>query len=162
MHNILIGVMGPGENADRQDMDLAFLLGKRIAQEGWTLLSGGRNAGVMDAVNRGAKEAGGLTVGIIPDKDTNRASQFLDIAILTDMGSARNNINVLSSKIVVACGKGEAGTVSEIALAIKAKKQVILLGAHLEVEKAMQLIGKHLVTVAQTVEDVIQQIKQLV
>lgn len=126
MRKIIVGVMGPGANATETDLQNAYQLGQLIAQAGWVLLTGGRNAGVMDAASKGAKAANGLTVGILPTNDTNTISEAVDIAIFTDMGNARNNINVLSSDVVIACGMG-AGTASEIALAIKSNKKVILL-----------------------------------
>lgn len=125
-HKIIVGVMGPGERATAADLQNAYQLGQLIAQQGWLLLTGGRNVGVMDAVNQGAKSANGLTIGILPGNSTDGASKAVDIAIVTDMGNARNNINVLSSDVIIACGIG-AGTVSEIALALKASKKVILL-----------------------------------
>jgi uncharacterized protein (TIGR00725 family) len=126
MKKTVIGVMGPGASATDQDLKYAFELGRLIAGEGWVLLSGGRDEGVMDAVNKGAKAAGGLTIGIIPTADDRDTSEAVDVSIITGMGSARNNINVLSSTVVIACGMGE-GTASEVALALKAKKKVILL-----------------------------------
>ncbi len=126
MRQIIIGVMGSGEKATATDIRNAYKLGELIAQRGWTLLTGGRNAGVMDAVNKGAKSANGLTIGILPRENQKDISEAVDIAIFTDMGNARNNINVLSSDVVIACGMG-AGTASEVALALKANKQVILL-----------------------------------
>ena len=126
MRKIIIGVMGPGANAEAIDLENAYELGKLIAQEGWVLLTGGRNQGVMDAASKGAKAANGLTIGILPTSDNSTVSEAVDIAIFTDMGNARNNINVLSSDVVIACGMG-AGTASEIALALKVNKKVVLL-----------------------------------
>ena len=126
MRKTLIGVMGPGDGATDTDKKNAFELGRLIAEEGWVLLSGGRREGVMHEVSKGAKSAGGLTVGILPSADNNQTSDAVDIAIVTGMGSARNNINVLSSSVVIACGMG-SGTASEVALALKAGKHVILL-----------------------------------
>ena len=126
MRKIVVGIMGPGGGATQTDLASARELGRRISEAGWVVLSGGRNAGVMDAASRGAKEAGGLTVGILPGKDDCGVSEAVDIAIATDMGNARNNINVLSSDAIVACGMG-TGTLSEIALALKAGKPVVLL-----------------------------------
>ena len=123
---IIIGVMGPGNQATKTDLDNAFELGKLIAQQGWIVLTGGRNVGVMDATSRGAKSTGGLTIGILPGNHPQGISQAVDIAIFTDMGNARNNINVLSSHVVIACGMG-AGTASEVALAVKNHKPVVLL-----------------------------------
>lgn len=118
--------MGPGENATSTDLENAYQLGQLIAKAGWILLTGGRNVGVMDAAAKGAKAANGLTVGILPNNNTHGISEAVDIAIVTDMGNARNNINILSSNVIIACGMG-TGTASEIALALKANKQVILL-----------------------------------
>jgi uncharacterized protein (TIGR00725 family) len=122
---VIIGVMG-GATASPQVITAARRLGCLIAEHGWILLNGGRNSGVMAASAQGARETGGLTIGILPDSDRKNASEFIDIPIVTGMGQARNSINVLSSDIVVAC-RGGAGTLSEIALAIKSKKPVILL-----------------------------------
>lgn len=117
--------MGGGA-ADPGTLEKARELGKRIAQEGWVLLNGGRNAGVMAASARGAREAGGLVVGILPDDHRGRVSPDVTLPILTGMGDARNIINVLSSHVVVAC-RGGAGTISEIALALKAGRRVVLM-----------------------------------
>jgi hypothetical protein len=126
MPKVVIGVMGPGATATATDLQNAYEVGQLIAAEGWVLLTGGRNTGVMHAASQGAKQANGLTLGILPSADTTAMSDAVDIAVLTDMGSARNNINVLSSQAIIACGMG-AGTASEIALAIKAQKTVVLL-----------------------------------
>lgn len=121
--------MGGGEAAPAEAA-VAYELGRLIAQNDWILLHGGRNAGVMDASAKGAHEVGGLTIGIIPDDHAGQASAHLDVAIITGMGSARNNINVLSCDVVIACGGG-AGTLSEIALALKARRPVIAVGIEL-------------------------------
>ncbi len=118
--------MGPGAKAKAADLQNAYQLGQLIAQRGWVLLTGGRNMGVMNAASHGAKATNGLTIGILPTDDPNSISEAVDIAIISDMGNARNNINVLSSDVVIACGMG-AGTASEIALALKGNKKVILL-----------------------------------
>lgn len=139
MKKFLIGVMGAGEKATATDCQNAHELGKLIAQQGWVLLTGGRNVGVMNAASLGAKAANGLTVGILPGNNANGISEAVDIAIITDMGNARNNINILSSDVVIACGMG-AGTASEIALALKANKKVILLNS----DRESQCFFKHL------------------
>lgn len=127
MRRTVIGVMGPGSELPEQLARDAYDLGKLIARQNWVLLTGGRRAGVMDAASRGAAEAGGVVLGILPDDDDRALSPHVTIAIRTGMGSARNNINVLSSDVVVACGLG-TGTASEVCLALKAGKQVVLLG----------------------------------
>ncbi len=118
--------MGAGNAATPQDLELAYQLGKLVAKQGWVLLTGGRKAGVMDAASGGAKAAGGLVVGILPSNNTVGMSEAVDIPIVTDLGNGRNNINVLSSNVVIACGMS-LGTASEVALALKNLKPVILL-----------------------------------
>ena len=125
MSKPIVGVMGAGL-ATRQDRELAYQLGSEIAEHNWVLLTGGRKAGVMDAASLGAKAKNGLVVGILPSDSTSAMSDAVDIPIVTDMGNARNNINVLSSNVIVACGMG-LGTASEVALALKNHKPVILL-----------------------------------
>lgn len=122
---LIIGVMGGG-SASAKDCEDAYRLGRLIATEGWVLLNGGRNAGIMEASARGAADHGGLTVGILPDDHKASAAASIQIPIPTGMGSARNVINVLASDVVVGC-PGGAGTLSEIALALKHGKIVILL-----------------------------------
>ena len=122
----IIGVMGGSQVAGEVE-SLARDLGRAVALEGWIVLSGGRDAGVMAAVSAGAAEAGGTVVGILPDRDLTDASPHLTIPIRTGLGDARNVINILSSDVVVAL-PGGAGTLSEIALAVKNGKPLILLG----------------------------------
>ena len=122
----IVGIMGPGENARPEENEMAFALGKAIAEHGWIVLTGGRSFGIMEAAMKGAHEADGLTIGILPGDNLQNSSDDADIKILTGMGSARNMINVLSSHILVVIGMA-AGTASEVALAIKANKKIILL-----------------------------------
>jgi uncharacterized protein (TIGR00725 family) len=155
---LIVGVMGAGESASPEDCKAAYRLGELIAREGWVLLNGGRPAGVMEASARGAKENGGLTVGILPDNSSCFACKYIDIPIVTGMGAGRNYINVLSSDVVVAL-PGKAGTISEIALALKNKKKVILL--NFEVGKLFDsYIEEGLLHTAGTPEEAIQIIKK--
>ena len=126
MRKPVVGVMG-GSKASESVHAMARELGRLIAQRGWVLLNGGRNQGVMAASAKGAREAGGLVVGVLPDKSDKRASPDLDVAIMTGLGDGRNLINVLSSDVVIAC-PGALGTLSEITYALKHGKTVILLG----------------------------------
>ncbi|MBD1837284.1 TIGR00725 family protein [Coleofasciculus sp. FACHB-64] len=158
MKKTLIGVMGPGANATETDLENAYKLGQFIAQEGWVLLTGGRNAGVMDAASKGAKFANGLTIGVLPTNDTSAVSDAVDIAIVTDMGNARNNINVLSSDVVIACGMG-AGTASEIALALKNHKKVILLTNHPESKAFFQSLSEDSILIANTPAAAIEMVR---
>lgn len=154
----IVGVMGPGEQATDLDCQQAFELGRHIAQAGWIVLTGGRNSGVMDAVSRGAKSADGLTVGILPSSDYQALSAAIDIPIVTGMGSGRNVINVLSSGVIVACGMG-SGTASEVALALKVGKPVILLNPHSASQQFFCQLAPRLVRTVVTVEEAIEQIR---
>jgi uncharacterized protein (TIGR00725 family) len=150
--------MGPGEQATSTDQQLAYELGQRIAQEGWILLTGGRNAGVMEAASRGAKQAQGLTIGILPSAAGTEGSESVDIVIPTGMGHARNMINILSSHVVIACGMG-SGTASEVALALKVKKPVILLNVSAASQAFFQELSAD-VALAQSPEAAIQLARQ--
>lgn len=147
--------MGPGEKASPELIGIAEELGRQIARAGWITLTGGRNAGVMEAANRGAKSAGGLTIGILPTRDRDKISTYVDIPIITDMGSARNNINVLSSDIIIACGAGR-GSTSEIALALKAEKKVVLLAVSAVGISFFREIGGPLIAVADSPQRAIE------
>ena len=126
MRKTVIGVMG-GSVADAAACEAARELGRLIAENDWILLNGGRATGIMDASARGAREAGGLTVGVLFDDDKALGSEHLDLVIPTGMDAGRNVINVLASDVVVAC-PGSGGTLSEIAMALRFRRRVILLG----------------------------------
>jgi len=112
-----VGVMGPGWSASEVEKEIAFKLGKLIAEKGWTLISGGKKYGVMGAVNRGYhKRKGPLAIGISPETEDSQMSSYLDAIIFTGMGSGRNIINALSCDVMIAIGDlSSAGTLSEVA-----------------------------------------------
>uniref|UniRef100_A0A0G4FER2 Cytochrome n=1 Tax=Chromera velia CCMP2878 TaxID=1169474 RepID=A0A0G4FER2_9ALVE len=147
MPKTIVGVMGPGEGATPEDLINAEELGKRIAAAGWLLLTGGRDEGVMDAAAKGAKAAGGETIGILPTKGPGSTSTHIDIAIYTDLGQGRNSVNVLTSNAVVAVGMGP-GTASEVSLALKSGKPVVMMTADKEAVAFFSKLGGPLVTVA--------------
>lgn len=122
------------------------------------LLTGGRDAGVMAAASQGAKSAQGLTIGILPTADSTQISAAIDLPILTGLGSARNWINVLSSQGIIACGMG-AGTASEVALALKAGRRVVLLNSSPESKNFFQQLAPEKVEIADTPEDAIRIVK---
>ncbi len=130
----IIGVMGPGDNATELDKKVAFELGVAIAEAGYTVLSGGRNVGVMDAVSRGASSKNGVVIGIIPSDDRSIISEGVTIPIMTNMSDARNNINALTADVVIICGMNP-GTASEVGLAMKWEKPIILMN---QSEEAIQ------------------------
>jgi omega-amidase len=125
--------MGAGEAADPAALELAQALGSAIALQGWGLLSGGQPCGVMAAACRGAMAVDGhLVVGVLPGDGTDgagapEATAALDVALFTGLGQARNVINVLSSTVVVVCGAGGPGTLSEAAHALRAGRPLLLL-----------------------------------
>jgi uncharacterized protein (TIGR00725 family) len=102
-------------------------VGRLIAERGGTIVCGGRS-GTMEAAARGAKEAGGIAIGILPDEDRRQANEFLSYAIATGTGHARNLAVVCSGDVVIAVG-GEYGTLSEIGLALKVGRPVVTLGS---------------------------------
>ncbi len=158
IRHTIIGVMG-GAKADKATKQTAYTIGRLIAENGLTLLNGGRAAGVMDESARGACEAGGLTIGVLPDKDCASMSKYIQVPILTGMGIARNTINILSSDVVVAL-KGTAGTISEVALALNSGQKVILLDFEIlgVFERYVALGSLHYV---KTPEECIELIKKL-
>ncbi|HEX5170258.1 MAG TPA: TIGR00725 family protein [Cyclobacteriaceae bacterium] len=154
----IIGVMGPGESATPDDNELAFELGRGIAKNGWVLLTGGRNFGVMEAALKGARDTNGLTIAILPGENDKEASENAMIRIATGMGSGRNIINALSSKIIVVVGMA-AGTASEVAHALKAGRKVILLNQDEITIRFFKNVGGYKVMIAKTVEETLAMIK---
>lgn len=160
MKKTIIGVMGPGTKATKLEQENAYKLGQLIAQKGWVLLTGGRAAGVMEFAMRGAKSMGGLTIGILPDRGSLGMSEYVDIPIITDLGNARNNINVLSSDVVIACGIG-LGTISEITLALKNGKKVVLLTDNQQAIDFFTTLEKQNIFVAKTSENALNIVADL-
>lgn len=150
----IVGVMGGGTVPEVVEAQ-AERLGRQIAEHGWVLVTGGRRTGVMEAASRGAREAGGLTVGILPTRgpEAGQTSRHVQIPIYTGMGDARNQINVLTSQVVVAL-PGGAGTLSEVALALKAGRPVILVGW--EPTDGLARLGAGRLQVVDSVEAAIQ------
>ena len=156
----IIGVMGPGEGATLQDKENAFAIGQYAAERGFAVLTGGRNTGVMHAALEGAQSVDGLTIGILPEDNKSGMSPAVTVPIVTGMGSARNNINVLTSDVVVACGIG-SGTASEVFLALKAKKHVICLGDWRFLKSNTSLESLEKLHFADSLEDVFRVLDQL-
>ncbi len=111
-----IGVIG-GRKASRKQLKWAEEIGRFIAEYPAILLCGGLG-GVMDSAARGARNAGGITVGILPGSDKTAANSGIGVRIATGMGLARNVIIVGSSDLVFAIG-GSHGTLSEMAFALQ-------------------------------------------
>lgn len=150
-----IVVIGSGGRIPSNVQEMAEELGRAIARSGAVLITGGRD-GVMEAVSKGAKDEGGLTVGILPGFEKT-ANPYVDMIIVTGMGDARNVINVLSADVVIAI-YGGVGTLSEIALGLKSGKKVIAIkssGGVAEKMTQMTIDGLNVISV-ESVEEAIR------
>lgn len=103
--------------------DIAFDVGRGVAERGAVLICGGMS-GVMEHAARGARAGGGLTIGLLPTADPEDANPFIDVAIATGIGHARNAILARTADGVIAIGGG-LGTLSEIALALRNLRPII-------------------------------------
>lgn len=112
---IIITIVG-GNNPSDQELNWAEQIGRGLAERGVVVVTGGGD-GVMEAASKGAFEAGGLTVGILPGSSPQDANQYVTIPILTGMSYARNIIVAKTGRVVIAVG-GAFGTLSEIAHAL--------------------------------------------
>jgi uncharacterized protein (TIGR00725 family) len=119
---MIIAVIGDS-SCSPEEAKLAESVGELLAQQGANIACGGLG-GVMEAVCRGAKSKGGLTVGILPGQDSSMANPWVDIPVVTGLGEARNVAVVKSAQAVIAIGGGY-GTLSEIAYALKSSIPVI-------------------------------------
>lgn len=117
-----VAVIG-GYRCSEKIYKIAYQVGKLIAEQGWILVCGGRE-GVMEAACRGAKEAGGLTVGILPSYDAKDSNPYVDIKIPTGLGYARNILVVRAAQAVIAID-GEYGTLSEIAFTFNDPRPIV-------------------------------------
>jgi uncharacterized protein (TIGR00725 family) len=121
-----VAVVGPGDAAPGE-IEAAEAVGRALAGHGAVVVCGGLG-GAMEAACRGAKQAGGTTVGILPGLDRSAANQWVDVAVATGLGEARNALVVRAADALIAVAGGY-GTLSEIALALKAGKPVTGLGS---------------------------------
>ena len=148
MQKKIVSVIG-GHSCNVEVEQLAYNLGKKLAKVVDILVSGGLG-GTMKSVCSGFKAGGGLTIGIIPSYNKIDANKFVDIAIPTGLGLARNVLVVKSADVVVAL-PGEAGTLSEIAYAIQFGIPVISLNS-------WDIPG---VVKVKTVEEAVSQVKEI-
>jgi uncharacterized protein (TIGR00725 family) len=122
---VYVAVAGSAGAPDAE-LEAAELVGRGLATRGVVLVCGGRG-GVMEAACRGAKAGGGMTLGILPGVDRGEANPYVDLAVPTGLGEARNALVVRACDALIAVG-GAWGTLSEIALALAAGKRVVGLG----------------------------------
>lgn len=120
-----ISVIG-GERADAATARAAFEVGRELGARGHVLICGGRG-GVMREACRGAKAAGGLTIGILPGDGLGDVNEYVDVPLPTGLGYARNVLVARAGEAAIAVG-GKYGTLSEIAFALIAGRPVIGLG----------------------------------
>lgn len=118
----VIGVIGGGV-ATPEQFQAAMEVGRLIARKGWHLVCGGLG-GVMKGAARGAHEAGGVTIGLLPGDDRSAANRYITVPVATGLGEGRNLLIVRTADLLVSIG-GEFGTLSEIALARKIGRPVI-------------------------------------
>ena len=121
-----IAVIGSSEASAKELAD-ARQVGFDLARAGASLVCGGLG-GVMAAACEGAREGGGLSIGILPDADRSRANRHVDVAIATGMGELRNGLIVRASDALIAIGGGW-GTLSEIAFAMRTGRAVVALAS---------------------------------
>jgi uncharacterized protein (TIGR00725 family) len=124
--SIHVAVVGDSEALTAVEVE-AEAVGRLLAERGVVVVCGGLG-GVMAAACRGAKAAGGVTVGILPGGDRSEANRWVDVAVATGMGEARNAVVVRTADAVVAVSGGY-GTLSEIALALRMGRPVVTLGS---------------------------------
>ena len=118
-----MAVIGPGAGASADQLEAAEEVGRLLAEAGAVVVCGGLG-GAMEAVCRGARSAGGMTVGILPGRDRRDANEYVQVALPTGLGEGRNTLVVRAADAVSAVGGGY-GTLSEIALALRADKPVV-------------------------------------
>ena len=120
-----IAVVG-GSDSSAETLQEAERVGARLAEAGVTLVTGGLG-GVMEAACRGAREKGGITLGILPGRSRRAANPYVTCAVATGLGDFRNYLVVAAADAVIALS-GKFGTLSEIAMALTLEKPVIGLG----------------------------------
>jgi uncharacterized protein (TIGR00725 family) len=119
-----ISVVGYNEDTcTKIAYDAAYRVGKAIAKEGGVVICGGLG-GVMEAACKGARDAGGLSIGIIPSSDSGDANPYCDLVIATGLGKARNFLIAYSGEAMIVVGGG-AGTLIEAAVAYQTEKPVV-------------------------------------
>lgn len=152
----IVSVIGQSKCSVEQDTT-AYQLGRLLSAAGYAIVCGG-TGGVMEAVARGASEAGGMCVGLLPGADSREGNRYLTLAIPTGLGHARNLLVVRAGVALVAIGGGY-GTLSEIAFALTIGKTVI--GLDTWSASSHQGVPADVIAVG-TPEEALQRIEQLV
>lgn len=155
MDHRFISVIGAGSCPDTPEgkalYEKARKVGNLLATNGFAVVCGGLS-GVMEAVCKGASEAGGMTMGLLPGNEQSSANDFVKVAVATGLGQMRNHLVVLNGLCAVAIGGG-AGTLSEIGHALKMGRIVIDMGDWSDIDG---------VQTANSPEDVVELVKKAV
>lgn len=165
MSRRIVAVVG-SDSSTSDDQREAEMLGEALAKEGWIVLTGGRigtrGTSVMHLVLAGAKRVkNGVTVGVLPyEHDNEQVSGHADVRIFTGMNQGRNVINVLSGDVVIAFGQITPGTASEVALALRAEKPVLLYRSNDTAAALFTSIGASPARVVASLEDLMAEIKR--
>ena len=149
---------------DKKGYEFAEKVGKEIANLGFAIVTGGRG-GIMEAVNKGAFQAGGISIGILPSSSILEANQYCNIVIPTGMGDARNAITALACDALVSIGGG-AGTLSEICFGWIYKKPIFVFeqfGGWSKKVSGRRLDDKYFtrITRCEHIDDLVREIKKL-
>jgi len=161
----VISIIGDSSTDNEEELKFAEKLGEMLAKRGYVILTGGRG-GIMEAVCRGAKKAGGITVAVLPSTSKDEANPFVDIAIPTGLGWARNQIVVLGGDVIIAIG-GKSGTLSELAYAWMYDKRIIAVvgfGGWSEklAEKSIDDRREDKILAAKTVDEVVRLVDMII
>ena len=132
MAGVQVSVIGSGAEHERR----AEEVGRLLAERGAVVVTGGRGE-VMAAASRGAKRAGGTTIGIVPGESRAEANEWVDHVVVTGIGHARNLAVVASGDAVIAVG-GRYGTLAEIGLALTLGRRVVVLEPGWEIDGTLQ------------------------
>lgn len=124
----IVGIIG-GSKVSKDIYEIAFKMGELIGERNYVLITGGLG-GVMEAASKGAKEKGGLVIGILPGNASSTANKWVDVPIVTGMSHARNVIIAQSADILIAID-GAVGTQSEIAFGHIYRKKIIGIECYL-------------------------------
>lgn len=121
MQQVYLGVVGAGKPSEGV-YQLAVEVGREAARQGWVVITGGLG-GVMEAAAKGARQEGGVALGILPGASREQSNPYLSLSVVTNLHHARNSIIAHSADALIAVD-GEYGTLSEIALGLKLGRPV--------------------------------------
>lgn len=146
--------MGPGQKqASDKDLELAYEVGKLVGESGAVLLCGAMT-GVMEQSAKGAKETGGITLGIGPVSNKTEINSFIDIPVMTGMGPARNFMNIISSDLLIFISVGSPGTLSELAFAIQMNKESLVINGSEKLKTYIQELNPENLTFVESIEEI--------